>query len=214
MNIFNFFKRKSQEKTITSKDDLAFCDNKLETHTTQHNATPQMVEKQDSLNAEGWKLYFINETQQDPEWNTKIDDERRKQLIFDTIKQNEYSASNWKVTIADKAPFFGDGVYGAKSGAVFPINLRCICFQHGDNIYDVEYVCIDLKSGKPYLSVEKTCGGPGGSFITTYQQKTLSWNSFAQYTAHISDELRDYYTGISESNWQDYLNPKYVYFKL
>ena len=71
-----------------------------------------------------------------------------------------------------------------------------------------------MKSGKPYLSVEKTCGGPGGSLVTTYQQKTLSWNSFTQYTAHISDELRDYYTGISESNWQDYLNPKYDFNKI
>lgn len=49
MSIFNFFKRKSQEKTITSKDDLAFCDNKFETLTTQHNTTPQTVEKQDNL---------------------------------------------------------------------------------------------------------------------------------------------------------------------
>ncbi len=173
-----------------------------------------LFQKQQSQDNKSWKLHFMNEIQQDPEWKTKIDDERRKQSIFDGIKQNEDSASNWKNIIADKSPLFDYGMYGGKSGAIFPINLRCICFQHGDDIYDVEYVCIDLKSGKPYLSVEKTCGGPGGSLVTTYQQKTLSWDFFAQYATHISDELRDYYIGISESNWQEYLNPKYVFFKL
>jgi len=49
MNIFNFFKRKPQDKTVTSKDDLIFCGNKFETLTTQHNTTPQMVGKQDKL---------------------------------------------------------------------------------------------------------------------------------------------------------------------
>ena len=32
MNIFNFFKRRQQEKTVTAKDDLIFCDSKQNSH--------------------------------------------------------------------------------------------------------------------------------------------------------------------------------------
>lgn len=161
-----------------------------------------------------WTLTFINKIQQNPNWEVTISDEERKQSIFKTIQQNEEMANNWETIINNTSPFFDYGLYGEKSGAVFPVNLRCICFQHGDNLYDIEYVCIDLKSGKPYLSIEKTCGGPGGSLITTYQQKIVSWKSFIQYASLVSDEIRDLYTGISDNNWQDYLNPKYVKFKL
>lgn len=162
-----------------------------------------------------WHLPYLNEIQNNPDWRTTVDKDR-EELIEASVQRGLECAKSWKTLIKDIRPNYD--CYFDSPQSSYPINCRCICFESRkdgrSDLYDIAYICIDLLSGTPYYSYENTCSGPGGSLLTSYSQRVLTWPEFIKYASKVSQNVFDYYNGINAQNWQTYISAKMMSFKI
>lgn len=159
-----------------------------------------------------WQLTWVNEIQQRPNWRDTVPEPDRRAVIEASIQENEAHAKSWEHTLAKIKPHYASSY--ATRGSTYPVNGRCICFTDGDDLYDAQYVCIDLFSGVPYYSKEVTLSGPGGSLITSFDQYALGWPQFLDIARSVSEQVYAHYRGIDDGNWKRYLSGKMVRFRI
>jgi len=159
-----------------------------------------------------WVIPFIVSVANNKDWDSEIYDKQRVESIQEGIIENKKSEQIWQEKIKLIKPDYGAFMYGSKSD--FPVNRRCICFECRD--YNNERyirICIDLLSGTPYLSDEQVTYY-GAAMGVTYKQKRITWDVFLSIAKIISDEVLNYYSGINDKNWRNYLKANMVEFCL
>lgn len=93
----------------------------------------------------------------------------------------------------------------------YDVRRRCVCFQRGDNPYEMERICIDLFSGTPYYSDESVISR-GGAMDAYFSQRPLRWENFLAVAKAVSDDVYRHYQGIDGRNWRCYLKASVVEF--
>lgn len=127
------------------------------------------------------------------------------------IEQNVKYAEIWEDLVPKAKAVYKEPWKNKNGKDIFYPGFRCDCFKRGSDIYDAEYICIDLISGTPYYSHDVEFH-IGAASTTEYKQEIISWEKFREYAFGISDETAEHFKGINENNWKNYLNPEYVRF--